>query len=110
VVYGWQLLFLPLAVVIGALLLRAFLRIVSAAELAGLCAGAGIFLAGALGVESMEARGVLSNSAWWTTEAARTLLLEEGLEMAGVTVVVVVLAHRHFASRARARAMSPSAT
>jgi hypothetical protein len=98
-VYVWQLVFLPVALIVGALLLRAFWRITSGAELAWLVAGAAVFLGGALGFESAEAHGVSTDAAWWASARANaTLLAEELMEMLGVTIVVGVFARRWFAA------------
>jgi hypothetical protein len=101
IVYGWQIVFLPVVLVVGALLFRAFWRITNGAELAWLVAGAGVFLGGALGFESAEAHGVSTDAAWWASARAHAILLaEETMEMLGVTIVVGVFARRWFAGTA----------
>jgi hypothetical protein len=98
IVYGWQLVFLPVVMVVGPLLLRAFWRITSRGELVCLVAGTAVFLGGALGFESAEARGTSTDAAWWASARAHaTLLAEELMEMLGVTIVVGVFARRWFA-------------
>jgi hypothetical protein len=97
-VYGWQLVMLPVVVVVGAALLRAFMRITTWQELALLVAGAAVFLGGAMGFESVEAAGVHTDPAYWASARAHAVLLaEEAMEMLGVAIVVGVFAHRCFA-------------
>lgn len=99
--YTWQLVFLPAVALVGAWLLVAFRRITTSPELAVLCAGVMVFLGGALGVESVESHSLAADPGWWQTRRAHVvLLIEEGMEMLGVTAVVAVLARRHWARTA----------
>lgn len=99
--YAWQLVFFPAVGLVGTWLLIAFKRITSGPELAVLCAGVSVFLGGALGVESVESHGLAADPGWWQTRRAHVvLLIEEGMEMLGVTAVVAVLAWRHWARTA----------
>lgn len=96
--YAWQLVFLPAVALVGAWLFVAFKRITTGRELAALCAGVAVFLGGALGVESVESHGLAADPGWWQTQRAHVvLLIEEGMEMLGVTAVVAVLARRYWA-------------
>lgn len=93
--YSWQMAFVPVIVGVGIVLLISFRAAVSPGEWWILIVGAVVFLGGAFGAESRQARGTRSVVDWWSQpEANANLLLEEGLEMLGVTIVLLVLSRR----------------
>lgn len=93
--YSWQLAFVPVIAGVGIALLISFRSVVRPGEWWLLIGGALLFLGGAIGAESRQARGTRSVPDWWSRpEANANLLLEEGLEMLGVAIVLLVLARR----------------
>lgn len=90
-VYAWLLGGVPFVAAV-ALAMRRFVRDLPAATRNGLVIAAGLYLAGAVGVEVIEA--FIDAGAYGTFTFAIVTTIEESLEMAGlVTLVGVLLGH-----------------
>lgn len=99
-VHTWQLVFAPVALVVGLRLLQQFRASLDRASLLWLVLAAGVFLAGALGVETAQASGAAADAGWHRSALGRALLiLEEGLEMLGVSLAVYVFAREAWSHR-----------
>lgn len=99
-VHTWQLVFGPVALVVGLWLLQQFRASLDGASLMWLVLAAGVFLAGALGVETAQASGAAADAGWHRSALGRALLLvEEGLEMFGVSLAVYVFAREAWSRR-----------
>ena len=93
--YSWQVVFVPVIASVGITLLISFRSAVSHNEWWILIAGGVIFLGGAFGAESRQAHGTRTDPEWWSRPHANlNLLIEEGLEMFGASIVLLVIA-RH---------------
>lgn len=94
--YSWQIIFFPIASGVGLVCIRCFAGLVSSRELGMLVLAGVVFLTGALGFEVIEARAAKLDPVWWAGPGGHlNLLIEETLEMVGVTIAVAVLAQRH---------------
>lgn len=99
-VYAWTLVFGPLALTVGALLLRGFLRVLPPGDVALLALGAVVFVAGAIGFETRQSHGLAAGRhARASDVTALNVMAEETLELLGVTLVVYVLAKCHAQAR-----------
>lgn len=96
----WEIVFAPLAVGLAAWLVWRFLHLLNVWELAELGIAGSLFLGGALGMEILEHRWAAGNRDFVNTEFGRlNVLIEEGLEMLGVTLAVLVFSRRWWLMR-----------
>lgn len=101
-VYTWVLVFAPITLVVGLALLRGFLQVLAPPAVAALAVGTLVFLGGAIGFETRQSHGLARG--WHARDSDQTTLnvmLEESLEMLGVTIVVTVFALRRGQLRQR---------
>ena len=88
----WVVVFVPFVAVFGGALFLGLRSILARRDLCLLILAAAIFLLGAVGFESWQVYGRSLDEQWFRTEIGqRVLLAEEGLEMIGVTLAVMVL-------------------
>jgi hypothetical protein len=100
--FAWLLLYVPLAAIAGAVLLRAFWQAVGPRQLAWLVLAALTFLGGAVGMELVQAAAQSDEEDWLLTTAGHAqLLVEESLETLGMSLAIRVMAEQ---------AWTPSAT
>lgn len=94
--YRWQLIFIPIAALASTWFFIAFRRTVTLRQLILLSTAGGLFLAGGLGMEFIEATQISKNENWLSTKSGQiNLLIEEKLESLGVSISVFVFAeHR----------------
>jgi len=88
--FSWVLLGAPIAVAIGALLLRLVLTLPARAR-NGLFLGGTLFLAGAIGVESLNGMILLADGGIVTNAFIYGTMLEELLEMSGIAIAFASL-------------------
>ena len=88
----WVVIFGPLALLLGGVLFFELRALLARRDLYLLVAAAAIFLLGAVGFESWQVYGRSLDEQWFRTDIGQLVLLaEEGLEMIGVTLAVMVL-------------------
>lgn len=100
----WTLIFVPMALAVGGALAVGFYRMLPRGSglFTVLVTAGAVFIAGAAGVENVQAHQLTTG----TFERQETryyvnLLLEEGMEMIGVSLAVYVFAAVYFEGRAR---------
>jgi len=96
-VYTWQLVFLPIALVVGLWMLKHLWHVADARTLTWLTLAAILFVVGSVGFETVQATAAVQNYAWTSSSAGQlNLLLEETLETLGMTVAAWVFARRRW--------------
>lgn len=96
-VYRWQLVFLPITLVVGLWMLKQLWHLADARTLAWLTLAATLFVGGSVGFETVQATAAVQDDAWTSSTAGQlNLLLEETLETLGMTVATWVFARRHW--------------
>jgi len=88
--FSWVLVGAPIALVVGALLLRLVLSLPRRATV-GILLGGTLFLAGAIGVETINGRILLANDMVVNNAYIYSTMVEELLEMSGVAVALSAL-------------------
>lgn len=97
----WEVMFAPLALALGVWLAIEFRKVLSGFELVALVVAGAVFLGGALGMEVLEHRYTVRDRDFVNTDLGRlNVLIEECMEMLGVTLAVVVFSRRYWALRA----------